>query len=168
VLPAWATVVVALGGAAIGAIAGVTGSYFTLRGARINIEHSEREAWRTRLIQASEEFSQAAAEANTRLGHVLNHPGDPLDEAAQRGDEFQEDRQALVHTWIRVALLFGNDSPADSAARLTTFSYMRAYAALDEQSMDLAGRQFSEAGTAAREFLSAANEAILPSTAMHR
>lgn len=119
-LPAWATVVVALGGAAIGAIAGVTGSYFTLRGARINIEHSEREACEPRLIQASEEF------------------------------------------------LFGNDSPADSAARLTTFSYMRAYAALDEQSMDLAGRQFSEAGTAAREFLSAANEAILPSTAMHR
>jgi hypothetical protein len=42
-LPAWATVVIALGGSAIGALAGLIGSYFTFRGSRLNVEHAERE-----------------------------------------------------------------------------------------------------------------------------
>jgi hypothetical protein len=50
VLPAWATVVVALGASLIGALAGTVGAWFTLRGAQLNIAHEEREASRTRLI----------------------------------------------------------------------------------------------------------------------
>ena len=70
-LPAWATVVIALGGAAIGAAAGVIGSYFTLRGARLQIEHEEREAWRSRLVAAAERFLESYERGATSTANFL-------------------------------------------------------------------------------------------------
>jgi hypothetical protein len=66
-LPAWATVVIALGGAAMGALAGVIGSYFVLRSATLNLAQQEREAWRTRLIEAI----QAETDAWLHTGMLL-------------------------------------------------------------------------------------------------
>lgn len=69
-LPAWATVALAIGGALIGAAAGVTASYFGYRGAKLNLAHEEREAWRRALIEAT----QAAADAWQDFASVYLYP----------------------------------------------------------------------------------------------
>jgi hypothetical protein len=59
VLPAWATVVIALGGTFVGAASGVLGSWMALRVARLNIGHEAQEAWKSRVVDAAQSFLTA-------------------------------------------------------------------------------------------------------------
>ena len=115
-LPAWATVLIALGGAAIGAIAGITGSYFTLRGAQLNIEHSEREAWRTRLIEAAQDCSQNSMTAMIDILRIAD-TDDPYTEAATASEQLEAGGDTLARSTIQVDLLFGQQSPVSKAGR---------------------------------------------------
>jgi hypothetical protein len=58
-LPAWATVVLALGGAAIGALTGLTAAALQRRTAKDQLTHQEIEAWRSMLIETTEAFIDA-------------------------------------------------------------------------------------------------------------
>jgi hypothetical protein len=58
-LPAWATLVLALGGAVIGALAGITGSVLGYRGTIATVRHEELEAWRKVRIEASKALSDS-------------------------------------------------------------------------------------------------------------
>jgi hypothetical protein len=116
VLPAWATVVIALGGAAMGALAGVIGSYFVLRSATLNLAQQEREAWRTRLIEAI----QAETDAWLHTGMLLVPVtlGGAVFDAGVKV-KFQASLTTYGQTLSRVILLFGKDSePGRIAARL--------------------------------------------------
>ena len=128
-LPAWATVLIALGASAIGALAGVTGSYFTLRGARLSIEHSERQAWGTRLVDAAQEFSHAVVTAVTR--QLLATPAaDPYLVPAAVVETIEANLIDVINKAIRVGLLFGDESPAGQAANETKDEMGEAYQGL--------------------------------------
>ena len=75
-LPAWATVAIAIGGAALGAVSGLIGSHLTLRVARLNSMHEDRVAWRNRMLEAAEEFSAAVMAVNWALGRVQKAKAD--------------------------------------------------------------------------------------------
>jgi hypothetical protein len=108
VLPAWATVLIAIGGSLIGAAAGVVGAYFTLRGASLTIRHQEREAWRTRLIDAAQEFAKAYAAFAVLLFPATATP----DASFEAPDDIFTLLQRLEEASTGVALVFGPDSEA--------------------------------------------------------
>ena len=56
ILADWATAVAAIGGALIGAAAGLVAGYLTFKGAKMGIRSQEREAWRSRQIEAAQTF----------------------------------------------------------------------------------------------------------------
>jgi len=113
-LPAWATVVLAIGGALIGALAGVTGSYLAYRGAKLNLTHQEREAWRAQLIAAI----QATADAWEQYGHflaqlALEEDRTPNEAALEKSGSLT---MLLGQPLTRVMLLYGQHSPTGIAA----------------------------------------------------
>ena len=57
------------------------GSYFTLRGARLQIEHEERDAWRSRLVAAAERF----LESYERASHVYGGLSQEVVNAREEG-----------------------------------------------------------------------------------
>jgi hypothetical protein len=119
VLPAWATVVIALGGSAIVAA-------FSLFGTLIATRHQRQAEWHQRLVDASDDFStgvwqavravREAVQAFNEGDLIFGEYGEWLSEhptlvaAAERGAAVADDRLA------RVLLLFGQDSPAGTAA----------------------------------------------------
>lgn len=115
-LPAWATVAVALGGSALGAAAGVFGSYFTLRTTRLSIRHSEAEAWRTRLIEAAQGFSEAIT-ATTSVFYLLL--GDPTTISEERVEKVEHHLLDAALQAMRIGLLFGDDTAAAESAQET-------------------------------------------------
>jgi hypothetical protein len=112
-LPAWATVAVALGGALIGALTGLTASYLSSRSERQKLLHEESAAWRTVLIGACQGLSDAWLE----LRWVLYEPSEGLDvfddEVKARLDPAAKSCAQAV---AKVRLVFGNASPAGKAA----------------------------------------------------
>jgi hypothetical protein len=112
-LPAWATVVLAIGGALIGAVAGVTGSYFGYRSAKLNLAHQEREAWRAALIEAVQNNSDAWSTYGFYVLQV-SIGSRVFDQTARL------EAEALVlplgQSVTRLKLLFGSDSRAGEAA----------------------------------------------------
>jgi hypothetical protein len=58
-LPAWATVVISLGSATIGAFAGFFASWLTYRGARETQQREESVAWRNQQLEACRAMSDA-------------------------------------------------------------------------------------------------------------
>jgi hypothetical protein len=59
VLPAWATVALSLGSAAIGALAGFGGSWLAYRGTQKSLKHQESQEWRNLQIEACQGMSDA-------------------------------------------------------------------------------------------------------------
>jgi hypothetical protein len=120
--PSWSAIILAvLGSSAIGAVVGG----FLTTWYRGRIERDE--AWRTRRLDAADEFctaQNAALTAGMRaLGGMENRPDEILDEsgelvewASQLRDKFLETREATLATTVRLELLFGPDSrPAEAA-----------------------------------------------------
>jgi hypothetical protein len=88
-LPAWATVAITLGGAALGALAGTVGAYLSFRGGQLNNQHAEREAWRTRLVEAADAFSQSSTTVVSTVNLVV---GDASREGMLTASELEEIR----------------------------------------------------------------------------
>src|SRR5215207_9988412 len=113
-VPAWATVVIALGASAIGALAGIFGAYISLRIARLSLDHQASEAWRTRRLEAAEDFSASWTAEISGVGMARG--------AISGRDDPKKALDALVEKHadggaklMRVGLLFGADSPARQA-----------------------------------------------------
>jgi hypothetical protein len=119
VLPAWATVLIALGGSAIGATAGIVAAYFTLRGSTLTIGHHEREARLTRMVDVARDFSALCADLFFHLNLVFQ-PEEPR--------EVDEELRAKLGAWpprlwetaVMIGLFFGPDSAAGRGADLAT------------------------------------------------
>ncbi len=112
-LPAWATVVLALGGAAIGALAGITASVVGYRGTELNVVHQESEAWRKVLIEACQALSDAWLELRWLLYPPSTGAGAFDAEARARLDPLGT---RCAQTVARVLLVFGRESTAGKAA----------------------------------------------------
>ena len=115
IVPAWATVVIALGASAIGALAGIFGAYISLRIARLSLDHQASEAWRTRRLEAAEDFSASwTADKWCRpdpwADRCARRPG-------KRGRDGEREARRGGAKLMRVGLLFGADSPAREAGR---------------------------------------------------
>jgi hypothetical protein len=163
-LPAWATVVLALGGAAIGALAGITASVFGYRGTELNVVHQESEAWRKVLIEAC----QALSDAWLELRWLLYPPSrgasafDP--EARARLDPLGT---RCAQTVARVILLFGRESTAGKAAnevdlKVAELKDAALHAPWDEEATTRVAFAIRAAEQAHEEFLLKAQVAIRP------
>jgi hypothetical protein len=112
-LPAWATVLIALGGSAIGAFAGVVGSFFTFRAARLSGTREELEAWRTRLIDATQAYGESWIALGVMMLLAIND-NTPFDAEAKR--EFDATQTKFGQALTRITLLFGETSGTGKAA----------------------------------------------------
>lgn len=130
-VPAWAAVAIAIGASAIGALAGIFGAYISLRIARLNLDHQASEAWRTRQLEAAEQFSESWTGTVNHVGvlrAVVYDAGDPT-AALEALRERHADCGAKL---MRVGLLFGADSAAREAARKALSASNQASEPLDE------------------------------------
>jgi hypothetical protein len=172
-LPAWATVLIALGGSAIGALAGVTGSYLTFRSTELTLRQSEVEAWRTRLVEAAEDFSRSMVRAIQRIDMATPTEHDWTRVPTQ--DEFDEidvSTSETLTTGLRINLLFGAESSAGKASYAAVWSFGDARTALrslrrakPEERRGIASKakeHREEANRMYGHFLGAAHQAINP------
>jgi hypothetical protein len=112
-LPAWATVTLAITGTAIGALAGITGSYFGLRGTRLSLMYQEAEAWRKSLVEAVHGCTDPWQE----LGHLLAPAAAGLATLTPSDhDKIASLNIGIAQALTRATLLFGEESPAGKAA----------------------------------------------------
>ena len=114
-LPTWATVLIALGGSGVGALAGITGTYLGFRGTALTVRSQIGEAWRERLIDVSRTFIERYTDIVIMLQDQIYEEDTPSLSA--------EDRRALDEAWnemlkahIDIALLFGPRNAASAAA----------------------------------------------------
>jgi hypothetical protein len=178
VLPAWATVVLALGGAAIvllaaewatllaalagsaiGATAAIIGGYFTLRGTTLNVRYQEREAWRTRLIAAATAFHDDYTKTMTAGAFWVFQPDLRSDE---RRRALEDAGMAAVKSGTLVELLFGSDSAAGRAADDLTNRLSQAAGLMPKESADVQTQQAAESAVAEKmEEVEKAHKAFL-------
>jgi hypothetical protein len=168
-LPAWATVAIALGSAGIGALAGVTSPFVTARSEERKLRHEQNREWRNLLIQACQGLSDSWLEVRWIL-HAAVEGVSGFDEGAARRLVPLGTRCAQMVAKAR--LVFGQDSPAGKAANLVDESISQ----LKDKALQAESRPWDAATTkkirslieAAEDahagFLAAANRAIQPST----
>jgi hypothetical protein len=111
VLPAWATVVISLGSALIGALAGFGASWLTYRGARITQRREESVAWRNLQLEACQAMSDAWLEFRWLVYEPLLQ-GSGFDERVlgRVGPLGTRCAQCVA----RVILLLGRDKPGSA------------------------------------------------------
>jgi hypothetical protein len=116
-LPAWATVAIALGASAITAIATLIASFRTTS---LRARYEREEQWRERLVHAADDFSTSVEAAL----FVLNDDIEYLEMSWQRTDgvSFQNLQRSVgdaVGRVARIKLLFGaNSKPGSTAVEL--------------------------------------------------
>jgi gas vesicle protein len=171
-LSAWATVLIALGGAAIGAAAGLAGSLFASRTERSKLIHQDRSDWRKLLIEACQRMSDAWLEFRW-LVYV------PATQDGKFDDKAEEQLGILglhcAQTVARVVLVFGGATPAGKAAQEVDDSVDRLKQVVlevqketpkntpwDEEAKEKITKAIKAASGAHEYFLSAANYAIQP------
>jgi hypothetical protein len=163
IMPAWATVAIALGAAGIGALSGLGGAYLSLTAKRLDITHQERDAWTARSVQATQDFSTNWSLAFSEIAAIGQPGGAPPDFAAVQRAIHQQ-VSATVPALARVGILFGPNSAVFIRAD-------KALSELDKANRALAGpnraiEEFAEAGKSANSehdaFLLAAYEATRP------
>jgi hypothetical protein len=112
-LPAWATVVVALGSAVVGALTGLAASFVSSKSDERKLIHEESEAWRTLLIESCHGLSDAWLAFRWLLYEPSKGVSAFDDEASKRlGPLGTSCAQAVA----KVVLVFGRGSPAGKAA----------------------------------------------------
>ena len=117
ILADWATAVAAIGGALIGAAAGLVAGYLTFKGALMGIRSQEREAWRSRQIEAAQTF---LAEYTTVLEKIAGGVWGGGDLGLQQYGEVIAANADAVRAGTLVTLLFGADSKVHEAADTIT------------------------------------------------
>lgn len=155
-LPAWATVLVALGASAVG---GVGGSIIT---AYLQIRHEREDQLRGRMVDAADDFATGMRQARTALLHARDaiHAGNHrlrlqyLDESARLIDEASA-RLARVH------LLFGTGSGAGESGTVAISLMSNLLDGLKEEPEDTMHR--SRDWGRLRDALSFFNQAALKS-----
>jgi hypothetical protein len=111
-------VVITLGAAAIAAAAGAYGSYLAFRGARLTAREQAREAWRSRMREAAEDFCVVSNSIGWATRTALFD--DPEDRRVDR-ENLDAQWKELRRAQIRVDLAFGVTSPSsDTAAELVS------------------------------------------------
>jgi hypothetical protein len=130
-VPAWAAVAIALGASAIGALAGIFGAFISLRIAQTNLRHQASEAWRTRQLEAAEDFSASWTATIASVGVVRAAVANRSDPATPL-DTLQEKHADAAAKLMRVGLLFGQDSTAREAARQALSEANQASAPLED------------------------------------
>jgi hypothetical protein len=164
-VPAWATVVIALGASAIGALAGIFGAYISLRIARLSLDHQASEAWRTRRLEAAEDFSASWTVEISGVGlarGAISGREDPA-RAFEALVEKHADGGAKL---MRVGLLFGAESPAREAGREALSQLNQATAVLEDFSRAFAAAD--EAAAERKEAIRKCNEHMALSQAAHK
>ena len=119
ILADWATAVAAIGGALIGAAAGLVAGYLTFKGAKMGIRSQEREAWRSRQIEAAQTFLDKYTAFLGKIAEVFAGGGDPGLRQLRVMVAANED---AVRAGTLVTLLFGQDSEVHESADAVTRS----------------------------------------------
>ncbi len=115
-LPAWATVVLALGGAAIGALAGLTGAALQRRTAKDQLTHEETEAWRKVLVETTGAFIDAWHEFRWFLrARSMESPEAPKFDTNAR-QQLDPLSTRCAQTIDKVMLVFGKTTECGKAA----------------------------------------------------
>lgn len=156
-LPTWAAVVIALGGAALGAFSGGLAAYLALKSTEFSLIHQEREAWRTRLINASNEFIAIYMSAFTSLDSVLAGTAVNREQALRETQTHRDEAQKLG---IRVSLLFGQETPADKAMESLIVHLTKGLRAAERECDEEARAEWQRANDAHIEFLKQAYSEI--------
>jgi hypothetical protein len=115
-VPAWATVVLAVGVAAIGALAGLTGAFLQSRSAKDQLVYEETEPWRKTLVETTEAFIDAWHEfrAFLRARSIESAEALPFDtEAREQVDPLGT---KCAQTIDKVMLVFGRNTECGKAA----------------------------------------------------
>lgn len=128
-LPAWATVLVAIGASA------VTGVIATLLMTRWRIQHEREEQLRDRMLAAADDFATGALQAQVELWEAGGAP--------ERGSTIEERRPealrriAEAHARLaRIHVLFGREGDAGNAATETINALWNGRHALERQPPD--------------------------------
>ncbi len=116
ILADWATAVAAIGGALIGAAAGLVAGYLTFKGALMGIRSQEREAWRSRQIEAAQTFLDKYTAVLGKIAEVWG--GGDLGLPQYRA--ISAANVDAVRAGTLVTLLFGEDSKVNEAADTIT------------------------------------------------
>ena|SRR6266446_733405 len=169
-LPAWAAVAIALGGTAIGAAGAVIGSYLALRSVRLTHRHEVRQAWRTKMMEAAEDFVVAS---NALAWSVRPHLLDAADGRAVVDEQKLDEKWGeLRRAGIRVCLVFGVDSRTCETAYALVELLREGIAAVtagepdysyDDPRFGAIFRFLEEEDTRYDSFLDAAHVALAPS-----
>jgi hypothetical protein len=118
ILADWATAVAAIGGALIGAAAGLVAGYLTFKGALMGIRSQEREAWRSRQIEAAQTFLD---KYTAFLGKIADSfAGGGGDLGLQQLRVISAANGDAIRAGTLVTLLFGEDSKVNEAADTIT------------------------------------------------
>jgi hypothetical protein len=102
-VPAWASVVIALGVAAIGAASGVFAAYLGFFGTKFQA----REAWRTRRIDAASAFAEDLVTLYIRLGEALQDVSTVSEKTIHELWKVSSEAQKKS---VLVTILFGDDA----------------------------------------------------------
>jgi hypothetical protein len=170
--PTWATVTLAIGGlllAALGSLVGFLAARYAAKvsseATRFSAEQEELRVWRTRLVDAAEEFSAEASRIFVPLAEAAvffqrQHP-----EAHEKFDSVFDQFQTLARKGQRARILFGPGSaPGEAAEQIldSMLAIMEAFQlepAKMEAAVDTQGDLLSEKIDA---FIEAAHQAVTP------
>lgn len=113
---AWATVVLALGVAAVGALAGLTGAYLQRRTAKDQLVHEETEPWRKVLIETAGAYIDAWHEFRSflRARSIESDEAPPFDAKAK--EQVDPLGTKCAQTIDKVMLVFGKTTECGKAA----------------------------------------------------
>lgn len=156
-LPAWAAIAIALGGSALGAFSGGFAAYLTLKASQLNITHEEAEAWRTRLIEASQDFLSVCGPTLIKLDDLT---GDRIPDTGKGVDEAWELRDRAQVLAYRVGLLFGASSDTNKAADTLLDRLTDGIAEVEAGQKEKGYETWHLASAAQTDFIHAANAAI--------
>jgi hypothetical protein len=106
-LPAWATITLALGSAAITGLVAITGSRSTVKVARLQMTQARRDAWETLRVAACEKLSGEAANV-------------PIQLAAGNLIAATKSRDEAIESLARISFLFGATSDVTVKAEALT------------------------------------------------
>lgn len=161
-LPAWATVVLALGGSALTAMA-------ALIAVGIGARRGRDEQWRLMVLDVATAFSEAAARVETAMMAVSGRRFDEREDksfsafpadAAGKVPILDERRLDLYVAWDKVCLVLGINSAAATAAETVINETRHAVTAVERNDVAAYLGALIASNNAERGYLTAVNEVL--------